>query len=301
MIACSGPPLDYKLFSRSLVENAELATYVVAVTLKWNHGGKKLQERYNTYQKRLREGHIRANQLLGRLPNLERLNIQIIGEPKSPLVPTFLQVNPAHRLRKVVISDFKTTVNNVALYLAQPSIQELDVGVVDPMTPFDDQTLAKIKEKGSPGAAISTLRLGAFRQTHLSGSKLHDLLNVPHSVDTICCPIPGREGVDFPLRGSVPRMADPLSPASIAYAFSPLQESLVNLYLCDYSQWPSHDLSRMDLSHFRSLQRLHVPSSCFFSSSSPQDSRHGVWKLLPESLKELSVSSTRHDGRYKIL
>ena len=292
-ISPSEPSSTYRLLLRTITASPGLATYILHVTLVWTDTNEALHNRTRSFLERKRETFTKIDQLLERLSNLQSLEICPLRSSTDPYIPRILQINPAHPLRKVAISDFRATVNEVAWYLAHPNLRELDIGFVDPLIELKKETLASLKRKGSPGAAISVLRLGISTQTHLPPEELRNILSIPSSVHTLYCAIPGREENENLFRGLDTPMVQPLSPARIAWALLPIRERLVNLALCDSfgSIWPSHDLSRMDLSDFNSLQKLHIPSSCFFSSSSPQEIRQDVWTILPKTIRELSVSS----------
>ena len=291
-ISPSEPSSTYKLLLRSIVERPGLATYIIHVTLVWTDTNEALHNRNRSFLKRKRETFKKIDQLLEKLPNLQELDCRPLRSSTDPYVPKILQINPAHPLRKVAISDFRTTVNEVAWYLAHPNLRELDVSLVDPLVGLKKETLAILKGKNSPGAAILMLKLGIPNRSHLPPEELRNILSIPSGVHTLYCTIPGREENDNLFRSPDTSMVQPFSPARIAWAVSPLRESLVNLTLCDSFEpiWPSHDLSRIDFSDFNSLQKLQVSSSCFFPSSSPQETRQDVWKTLPKTIREVLVS-----------
>ena len=278
---------------RSIVERPGLATYIVHVTLVWADTNEALHNRKRSFLERKRETFKKVDQLLEKLPNLQELDFRPLRSSTDPYVPKILQINPAYPLRKVTISDLRATVNEVAWYLAHPQLRELDVSILDPQVGLKKEILASLKGKKSPGAAMSMLKLGISYTSHLPPEELRNIFSIPSGVHTLYCTIPGREENANLFRSLDTPMVQPLSPARIAWALSPLRESLVNLTLCDSfgSIWPSHDLSRIDLSDFNSLQKLNVPSSCFFPSSSPQETRQGVWKTLPKTIREVLVSS----------
>ena len=284
--------LIYDLFLRSITETPRLVDYIHNVTLSWQSCNLPSQFYDEYHQKGECKGLARANQLLDKVPNLQELTIRASRHHAGLFVPTFFQVNPAHRLRKLFISGFKTTVNEVAWYLAHPNLREIEICFLDPLAPFDEATLANIKAEEYQRAALSVLKLGTGDMAHLQISELHKLLSIPSKVDTLHCPIPGREQFFQGRRSEALPMDQPLSPSSIVYALSPLRENLTDLQLWDSAgqRWPRHDLSVMDLSAFSSLRKLRAPSSCFFPTSGPQFPRLGVWRLLPQSLQELSVS-----------
>ena len=291
LIKClSGFSARYELLLRSITETPSLAEYIFEVAF-YSICNEISSQKHNELAEELeRECHAQANRLLEKLPNLQKLKVVSLYPGTNPFVPTFFQSNPVPRLREVFISQFKTTVNEVALYLARPNLQEMDAWLIEPLATFEEATQKKIEAERKPGATISVLRLAALDNARLMPSELYKLLSIPSSVKTLYCPIPGREQDTQSPRPTPRSMAEPLSPSSIKYALSPLRDNLTTLLLRDSAEWPGHDLSRMDLSGFSALQKLSAPSSCFFPSSSPHEPRRGVWKLLPHGLQKLEVS-----------
>jgi hypothetical protein len=82
-----------------------------------------------------------------------------------------------------------------------------------------------------------------------------------------------------------------LSPKAASRVLSPLKSSLETLHLVeDESHWPGHDMTQLDLSGFKVLSKINVPSTCFFKNLTYGVKRRGLYKLFPHSLVELRVS-----------
>ena len=95
-----------------------------------------------------------------------------------------------------------------------------------------------------------------------------------------------------------------ISPALVVSSLESTKSSLVKLELLEFmGDWDGHDGSRLDLSEFSSLQVAKVPAICFSKmefeylawADGPMEQDNtpiavGVYKLLPRSLKHLTVT-----------
>lgn len=90
-------------------------------------------------------------------------------------------------------------------------------------------------------------------------------------------------------------LSSKLSPSSASRALSPLKDTLEELKLVeDESHWPGHDGTQLDLSDFKVLSKINIPSTCFFRNLTYGAKRRGLYKLFPHSLVELRVSVLFH-------
>lgn len=279
-----GESTPYDLLFRTINTQTCLASRVRTVKLRW----------YNDipgYSVQPSVVNARANQILESLPNLQRLEIANASHTCSPFVPTFLERNPVPNLREVVLSDSKTSVREIARYMRLPNLCALQTVFMDPHAEFhlnpNDPYSGHNKR---PASRLLNLDLGS--SSHLPAAQLHRLLQIPQSVSILQCALPGTEPSPknpLPHRTKVPH---PLSPTSIADALSPLRATLTELRIVNgpATQWPAHDNSRMDLTPFAMLETLALPATLLFNPETSYESRKGVWKFLPPSLKNLHVS-----------
>lgn len=108
-------------------------------------------------------------------------------------------------------------------------------------------------------------------------------------------PIPGLlelvQSTNLRTRANPVRIAYVLSPQSFMPALNLLSQSLTSLVIHSTGQvWDKYDGTRLDFSSFPILKELHVSPLCFFSPLSLGFSRDGLYKLLPPSLEQLTVS-----------
>ena len=208
----------------------------------------------------------RANALLAQWPNIQELEIANYSQSCSPFIADFLNTNPAHRLREVRIVDPKMSVNEVAQYSEFRNLETMRVQNIKGSHAAIPQSHNNIDhDDGHATPRLKMLDFGPY--THLTPSTLRPLLSIPQDVTALRCMLPGYQPpLKKVISPSKMQMLQPLSPHSIAVAFTPLQNCLVELYLTGgvRTHWPGHDGSRLDLSGFAKLEVLAVPASCFF-------------------------------------
>lgn len=229
----------------------------------------------------------KTNELLALLPKIESLEIQTNSDCRA-FTPDFLKTNPALNLRKLQLTG-PSNLNHFIEYLKIPSLDDLGVdhpSLFERLRPDVVETRAALAR-----SEVSTLYLGT---THLPLSELSMLLGLFSSIKTL------RMGTPFSdAEGDIIRQPEwrnwtfALSPRSVRSLIGQFRHTLVNLWLWNDNyppRWSSHDRSRLDLSKFEMLRKVHVPSDCFFASHTPDATREGVWRLLPPRLEDLKVN-----------
>lgn len=274
--------LKLDLLNRSICENSQLSDMVRSVSLNWSESNVKL--------------HGNIESILGRLTALRVLKV-INNSDHACFNHNFLEVNEMKQLTEVTLNDTNFTVENLARYIFLENIHHLTVLWLRNPTPptFDilgwpeaEWSLPTLPKNKTPGSSnVALLDLGPI--FHLPEPVLKEILSWPKALKRLRSTIPGN---DLPGRfGVSKKLSTVLSPASISRALSPTKDSLKYLELIDNGcEWPGHDETQMDLSDFRSLRQIYVPSTCFFRNFTYGAKREGMYALLPLSLVELRES-----------
>ena len=278
--------LRLDLFNRTVSENSELGEKVQALSLD-------LLRVDGTTKAKI---HEIVETLLCRLSALRTLKVQDNSHPPC-FKSTYLEVNSLKKLTSLTMSDVNLSLQSMTRYMFLENLSHLNVlWIRNPTPPIFDllgwadaewpiPTLPENKRAGS--SPIALLDFGPI--FHLPEEVFSEILTWPKALERFRGTIPGK---DVPGRfGVSKRLSTTLSPESIARALSPTKNSLKWLELIDNDmQWPGHDESKMDLSDFKSLNKLDVPSTCFFKNYTFGRKKDGMYALLPHSLVELKVS-----------
>lgn len=170
-------------------------------------------------------------------------------------------------------------------YVALPQLQSPSV-----LSHTETSNLSKML--GALHHPNSTLRELKFFY-HLSISSLNNLLAIFPNLTSLTTYLPGH----LEDQSDWHRLSEALSPITISQISDQSKSKLTDLTLVDENfWWPGHDESRMDLSKFISLERLEVPSLCYFLSDEMRPSeRKDIAHLLPSSLESLKVQQLHHE------
>jgi hypothetical protein len=274
--------LKLVLLKRAVSENSSLVDLVRSLSLSWSESNIEL--------------HRAMESILGRLTALRVLKIQNNSD-HACFKHDFLEVNPMDQLTQLTLSDTNLTIENMAPYMFLKNVVHLVVlWLLNPTPPtFDllgwpesEWTSPRLPNNRQAGTSpVEFLDFGPI--FHLPEPILKELLSWPKTLKRFRGTIPGND-----LRGRFgvsKKMTTALSPASISRALGPAKHSLKHLELIDIGcEWPGHDETQMDLSDFKTLTTLNVPSTCFFKAYTYGVKREGFYALLPPSLVALQVS-----------
>ena len=283
VLAPNGGPqsLKVKLFERSLSETPMLASMVRSLSLTWSESSLKI--------------HGNVDSLLGRLTALRMLRVQNSSD-RASFQHNFLDANDLDQLTDAALNDTNLTVETLARYFFLGSIHRLSVlWLRNPAPPLFDLlghpeaewALPSLPQGKAPGSSpLVDLDLGPI--FHLPAPVLREILTWPKALRQLRCTIPGQ---DNPGRfGVAKRLLSTLSPESISRTLFPVKDTLKELELVDSTcEWPGHDETKMDLSDFKALARVWVPSTCFFKNFTYGVKREGMYMLLPPALVDLRV------------
>jgi hypothetical protein len=274
--------LKLELFNRSICEAPLLASMVRSLSIIWSESSIKL--------------HGNIDSLLSRLTALRVLKVQNSSD-HAPFKNNFLNVNNMNKLTEVALNDTNLTVEILVRYIFLENIHRLSVlWLRNPAPPTFDllgyheaewpaPSLPKGKTPGS--SPLVVLDLGPI--FHLPEPVLKEILSWPKALRQLRSTIPGQN--DPGRFGVSKQLLSTLSPESISRALSPTKDTLEDLELIDTTcEWPGHDETRMDLSDFKALRKIWVPSTCFFKNFTYGVKREGMYMLLPPSLVDLRAS-----------
>ena len=269
-----------ELLIRSMSERLQLAKYI-------NHIGLRT---FKLHDEETTKVNAHANNLLRPLRNLHSLEL----EAKGPLHFRYAftgAVNGAFStLERVRLSNRDMEYDDVCIFLHLKNIRKVKVEALDYRTlrpGLIDATL--FGTTSLLGLEITTV--------HLPEEVLTEIVRLPKSLSSLSIKTPGLQkpsytfgGLDFANKAKMARL---LSPSKITNAIQPVQTTLTSLYISEnsHTSWPNHDRTRLDLSSFTALQLLSVPSHLIFPQKLPRPpSRNGLYRLLPPSLHELSIT-----------
>ena len=213
--------------------------------------------------------------------NLRSLDITAVGGVSLHLEPTFLKTNTFEFLREITIKDCNAVIGHVIKYMFRENLETMHIEEMDIFSQVPDYS-------DSHSSRLINLSLGMFHPPPLI---LRKFLELAPTLKSLSCFVSGDgySELDVPYEREI---MGPHSPANIVRTLLPVQQSLTHLHLDDgtHTLWLYGDSSHMDLSLFRSLTTLRAPAKCFFKAQDPNESRNGVYSLLPPSLEGLDVS-----------
>ncbi|RDW94313.1 hypothetical protein BP5796_00076 [Coleophoma crateriformis] len=266
----------FNLIRSSLEERPSLGPLVRSARIRWTTRSPSI--------------HKRANTFLEKLSGLRSLELEI-GSGGLPFEPVFLEQNKMELLNSLTISDSMLTLASLKNFIWLGQFRSLNVLCIKKL---DESDLPTAQNSGT--AEVSRLHL--CRAQHLPDEIFDNLLNTFTGVEFLECMIPGSCSQGIVSRRVPSVMLNELSPSRVLQALEGSRQSLKEMTIqCSPARWPSHDGSRLDLTGFQCLQKVCVASRLLFQDPTPRTpaeasrTREGLFKLLPSSLKELSVFS----------
>ena len=245
----------------------------------------------------------RAETFLSYTPNICILDIQNWSHTCNPFTPSPHLLQRCRLLREITISDSRYTVDDVAMIMQEvPGLRSFHVqGLSNSVLP----SFQNVSDAENSKAAPQMTRLELHKGSHTHRSIVHFLLTIASGLKYLSTDLPGlqpelRRGMAAFWDRSEQFMLENLSPAKSLECLRPVQETLVELHITDEGiKWPGHDGSRFDLTAFDCLRLLSLCAVCVFPPESSWASRKGLYKLLPSSIEDITVSFGAGDSRWK--
>ena len=286
--------LKYMVLIRTFEINPSLAELVRKLDLRWDMKHRPDDTGEGTDPPRSDEGtcNFKTNQLLALLPNIEYLRVRT-DHWCWPFVPDFLAHNPVPRLRRLYLQWYVISLHDALPFLAIPNLEQLELYSLDPLRPSKT-----VEPNGPQRKRLSELRLGSLP---LPLPSLDVLLSHLTDIKELRLGLPYADpDTEIEIAARWQQSSDDIltskmfSPHSVGVTLQSLKFTLTKLWLWNehYTSNPrKHDGTRLDLSDFRALRKLDVPSDVFFAHRLPvpSDERKGVWALLPSGLEEFKV------------
>ncbi|KAF1999770.1 hypothetical protein P154DRAFT_213445 [Amniculicola lignicola CBS 123094] len=222
-------------------------------------------------------------QLLGHLRSLKELTVATnpVDGVIFPLINTKIDIPARQSIEKLVLED-GLHLNAIFGIFSLPRLHHLDFVYSGPYHKFSPRELSQL-----PGSNLKTLRVN---RACLGKPLFEKLLE--------CCPKLESFTCRHPLSAyGAQRDADddehrrpPLSPELMETVLKNAKYTLKQLNIVRPKHpVTAHDESRLDLSDWTALERISIPSHYFVAPFKYNSDRNGFYKLLPVSLKALSV------------
>jgi hypothetical protein len=263
-------PLGF--FTTMLQKDPELGFMVRTLQLDWSFG--------------CQETHDAANALIDKLPNLRSLKIvERISTWKLDARPSFCfpEGRRMARLDEVTLSQGVYD-HNSFMYMSQVKVFTIEDTAIPTVLRIDTR-------EGLEGTSpVTELNLGSAFLT-LTQHSLRNVLKRPENLQKLRLAPPGTFGRVRTVGPSTRKhMISLLSPKALEKALVPQKHSLVKLNIFNHNiEWAGHDLSRLDLSCFKALRKLIVPSRCLFPPTDNATASRQLYPLLPQSIVQLRV------------
>ncbi|CAG8971233.1 hypothetical protein HYALB_00001397 [Hymenoscyphus albidus] len=143
---------------------------------------------------------------------------------------------------------------------------------------------------------LRSLRLGARAQ--MDSRALESIISRCAGLKILEASIPLDDIKPFPFGPSWRYISYPMSPPKISSILTPLSRTLTRLRLSGERQiWYGHDGTKLDLSTFVLLEDLEIFSLCLLPPTGKDFAPHGMYKLLPQSLKKLHLHFTFNQSK----
>jgi hypothetical protein len=147
----------------------------------------------------------------------------------------------------------------------------------------------------SPVASIGIAFIGlcgaaAGSANTLSIAPLKQFLEWPRQLRKLACSIPGERIFHGNNRVFIGDMR--ISPLTLSKNLLAVKHSLTALDIYEgvwMSPYFQHDGTRFDLSSFEALRSVRITSALVFPGPVPNSRREGMYKLLPRTLRDISV------------